>query len=64
MLQSGKQPGGTWTYAAVDPRKLLNLLDRMYRTHSRHPTEADLAAKRLRDKDSLIRVLNSPAFRR
>ncbi|GAK67112.1 Rsec15 [Moesziomyces antarcticus] len=64
MLQSGKQPGGAWAYAAVDPRKLLNLLDRMYRTHSRLPTEADLAAKRLRDKDSLIRVLNSPAFRR
>lgn len=66
MIQAGKQPKlGEWKYAAVDPQKLVALLDKLIRFHGRHPaTDGDELAKRQREKEALLRVLGSPGFRR
>ncbi|SPO31224.1 related to secretory pathway protein (exocyst complex protein Sec15) [Ustilago trichophora] len=61
LLQSGKLPNGSgqadWKYAAVDPKKVILVLDKLIRYSGRlGPEGSSELAKRQKEKEALMRV--------
>ncbi|CBQ69901.1 related to secretory pathway protein (exocyst complex protein Sec15) [Sporisorium reilianum SRZ2] len=62
LLQTGKLPGGEWKWSAVEPRKLVQVLEKLARGRGGAVTEEGL--RRQREREALVRVLGTVGMRR